>query len=190
MNNFLVSKTTAVLYPYLGCEPGTIVYDKLNYGVELFYINLVKSIFLIAVASVLGVVHYVLVVMLAHGFLRTYSFGLHLQRTVSCTALGMIYYLGSVYISIYTVIPIPVKIVILLVCTACFALYAPSQTKKRPIPLKQQKPLKKKSLISLAIVSFIVIALSQFPVYSNLVLMAAVCQVINILPITYRICKA
>jgi len=179
----------AVLAPKIACTPGTVRYDKLWYGTYIFYLNVAKTLVLIIVALALGIMPYVAVFALAYGALRVYSFGVHLDNSLLCTLIGLAYYLGSVYLSLHADIPLAVKVVFLLACTACFILYAPAQTKKRPIPEHQRKILKRKSLGILAVVISFVFILRSFPVFSNLVFLAVVCQSVNLLPITYKIFK-
>ena len=188
--DFLVAKTTAVLAPKMGCDPGSATYDKLRYGTHVFYINALKTLLLVVVALILGILPYVAAFALAYGALRVFSFGVHLNNSLLCTAIGMVFYLGSVYLSLYVGIPLVIMAVLLLLSIVCFTLYAPAQTKKRPIPECQRKKLKRKSLIALTVVVCSVFALYQpFPVFSSLVCMAAVCQSVNLLPVTYKIFK-
>ncbi len=178
-----------MLAPTMGYAPGDPSFDKLRYGIHVFYINTIKTLGLIIVALALGILPYVMVFALALGALRCVSFGIHLKSSFFCTIMGLVYYLGSVYLSLYVAIPLLGKIVVLLVCAGCFAAYAPAQTNKRPIPPHQKRALKGKSLIVLTAISITVLLLGQYPVFSNLIFMAAVCQTINLLPITYRLLK-
>jgi len=185
---FLVNKTVGILAPQLGCEQGSPTYDKLKYGIYVFYINAVKTLLLVIVALILGILPYVAVFALAYGALRIFSFGVHLNNSLLCTAIGFVYYLGSVYLSLYAEVPLWARIALIIVSTVGFVAYAPAQTKKRPIPEYQQKLLKRKSLIVLAIVAVAVFTLHYpVPVFSSLILMAAVCQTLNLLPSTYKI---
>ena len=184
----LVIKTVEVLAPHLGCVAGSQTYDKLKYGTHVFYINTIKMLLLVVVASILGVLPYVAVFALAYGALRIFSFGVHLKNSFLCTLIGVVYYLGSVYLSLYVEIPLWARIALLIVSVVGFVSYAPAQTKKRPIPEHQRKTLKKKSLVTLAVVAVLTFVLHYtLPVFSNLVLMAAVCQTVNLLPTTYKI---
>ena len=184
-----MNKTTPVLATKINCEPGSPTYDKLWYGTYVFYLNAVKMLILVAIALILGVLPYVAVFALAYGALRSYSFGVHLDNSLLCMLVGLVYYLGSIYLSLYMEIPTIVKVATILICAVGFVLYAPAQTRKRPIPEHQQKVLKKKSLGMFAVVTVSVFALHPLPVFSNLVFMAVVCQTINLLPITYKIFK-
>jgi len=183
-----VTRTTAVLAPKLGCEPGDATYDKLHYGTYIFYLNTVKTLVLVIITLILGILPYIVIFALAYGALRIFSYGVHLNNSFLCTLIGLIYYLGSTYIALNISIPLGVKLALLLMSAICFATYAPAETRKRPIPKHQRKILKTKTLRTLAIVICIVFALHyHLPVYSSLVFLAVVCQAVNLLPITYKI---
>ena len=188
MYDFLVSKTVKVLAPRLECEHGSLTYDKLQYGTHVFYINAVKTLLLIIVSLILGIFPYVVAFALAYGSLRVFSFGIHLENSLLCTLIGFVYYLGSIYLSLYVAIPLWAKVISLIVSVVGFVTYSPAQTKKRPIPEHQRKALKKKSSIILTIVALLSIMMHySFPVFSSLLTMAAVCQMVNLLPVTYKI---
>jgi len=185
---FLATKTTAALAPKLNCEPGSAIHDKLSYGTQIFYLNTIKMLLLLAIALTLGILPYVLVFVAAYVALRITSFGIHLSNSMLCTLVGLVYYLGSAYIALNINISLAVKIVLLILSVICFVAYAPAETKKCPIPAHQRKILRTKTLRTLAIVICIVFALHyHFPVYSSLVFLAVVCQAVNLLPITYKI---
>lgn len=192
MYNLLVKKTVQLLAPSLDCIEGDATHDKLRYGTHIFYINTIKSIALLLVAWLLGVIRQVLVFALAYGALRTFARGVHLKNTYLCTLAGFVCYLGCAYLSLYADISVWIKVAVLMICAAAFWLYAPAETRKRPIPQKRKQPLKIKSMCVLAVVSTVSLVLAFLPDYrvqSNLFFLAAVCQSVNILPITYKICK-
>jgi len=128
--DFLVRKTVAILAPKLGCEANSPTYDKLKYGTHVFYINAVKTLLLVIVALILGILPYVSVFALAYGALRIFSFGVHLNNSFLCTAIGFVFYLGSVYLSLYVDVPLWAKIALLIVATVGFATYAPPHRPK------------------------------------------------------------
>ena len=187
MYAFLVKITAATLAPKLGCEQGSAPFEKLQYGIYVFYLNTLKTLLLIVISLILGILPYIAVFAFAYGSLRIYSFGVHLKSTWLCTLLGLAYYLGSTYLALNVCIPIAVKAFIILLCAVCFFIYAPAQTRKRPIPEHQRKALKPKSVAMFLVVTVCMFVLHNFPVYSSLVFMAAVCQTINLLPVTYKI---
>jgi accessory gene regulator B len=184
-----VNKTITLLAPRLGCEPGSITYDKLWYGTYVFYINVAKTLMLIVIALILGIFPYVAVFALAYALLRIYSFGVHLDSSILCTLVGLVYYLGSTYLSLLVGIPLIVRGLLMFISIGIFLTYAPAQTKKRPIPERRRKTLKIKSLLILMVITVIVFILRNYTVYSSLLCMAAICQSVNLLPITYKIFK-
>lgn len=191
MYQFLVDKTTAWLAPAKGYAVGSDEYKKLQYGTYVFYLNFLKTAVLLILAFALGIARYILVFALAYGALRLNSFGIHLNHPLTCTLLGLVYYIGGAYFSIYVPVPLAVKIPVFALCFAAFCWYAPAETKRRPIPASKRGTHKIKSLAALAAVTALSCALSAYGgmAYSTVLLVATVCQTVNILPVAYKLVK-
>lgn len=180
MYNFLVEKTTTYFSRVMNYEKGTEQYDQLWYGIYIFYINVLKNLLLIGIALWFGILQYVAVFFVAYGALRIYSFGFHLKSTIGCTLLGLLYYLGSTYISLQIGIPLPVRIGILSFGVIVFFLRSPVPSPERPIPDWQRPKFHKRSLMILSVVVLLSILLPE--PFNNLLAMAILCQTINLLP--------
>ena len=165
--------------------------EVMKYGIYIFYINTLKTLLLLIVALFFGILPQICVFALAYAALRLFSFGVHLKTPLGCTVLGLVYYLGGTFIAMRVIIPFLAQILLWCGCFLCFALFAPAQTKKRPIPQRQRKPYKIKALtvLSVLMATAIYAAASGYFVTGNLILSAAVCQTVNILPLTYKIVK-
>jgi len=165
--------------------------ETARYGIYIFYINVLKTLLLLLIALVFGILKQVVLFALPYAALRLFSFGVHLKTPMACTALGLVYYLGGTALAMYIDIPLPLRITLWCICFLCFLRYAPAETKNRPIPQRQRKPFKIMSLTVLSVLMAIAVYLSAsgYPVYRNLFLIAAVCQTVNILPLTYTIVK-
>lgn len=188
--DFLVEKTVRLLAPRLGCKRDDPTYDRLWYGAYVFYLNAVKCLLLLALALLLGITRYVLAFALAYGALRTFSFGVHLNRPVHCTLLGLAYYLGSTYLSLHVPFSLGARIIIAVLCSIVFLACAPAETEKRPIPKSRRGIYKLKSCLLLSALSLLGIWLhGHYPVYGSLISMALICQSINLLPVTFHIIR-
>ena len=185
----LTEWTVGRLAPALGCAPGSVTYDKLWYGTHVFYINALKTLLLILIAWRLGLLAYVAVFALGYGALRAFSFGVHLESSLLCTLSGLLYYLGGVGLSLRYDFPPVVKALLLAGCALSITAFAPVATKKRPIPKNRRKGYKLSSLCVLAAITVAVIALKSSP-YGNILCMAAICQAVNLLPITENIIRS
>lgn len=131
----------------------------------------------------------VIVCMCAYGALRMYSFGIHLSHDMSCAIWGFLIYIGGTHLALHINISNVVRIVIYVICFFLFLKYAPAGMKPRPIGAKQYIPLKAMTMLILMILIAVSTVLQIFhkTIYANIILIAMVSQVINVLPFTYKI---
>lgn len=164
-------------------------YEILKYGTHSILLTIFKTLLLILLAFILHIVPYVLTISAVYGTLRLFSYGVHLKNTLACTAVSLIYYIGGVYISIYSKTPFIISILIIPICSVFFTLYAPSSYENTPIAKSKRKKLKLMSLFVLAVCFILSVWFFKIgnTLYSNLINSAVICQTINILPITYKI---
>ena len=187
--NDIILKTTNFLAKFVNAEPQSDKYAILKYGVELFFLNLYKTIILIILAVILGIWKEVLIFGIAYGILRSYAFGIHIDSGVGCTIWGLAYYIGSSYLARYIKISFGMLIWVYTILILIFLLHAPSGTKKRPVGKIEKKHLKTISLLLLIIMYLLSVHVIGSGIIINLIMLAAVCEAINIMPITYRIFK-
>lgn len=182
----LVNKTTDLLSRHHGCDPGTLEYDKLWYGINVFYLNVPKTVGLLLLAIWFKMINLVLVFALGYGVLRLFSFGIHLKSNLMCTLVGLLYYFGSSLIAKNIVFSSTFIWLSLIACFIAFLIFSPAATKSRPIYPAQRKKYKYRSLIALIVVAVSILFI-QTPPLRNVLVMAMICQTLNILPFTYRI---
>ncbi len=158
-------------------------------GVEILLLNLPKTVLLFLIAYWLNILLPVIVCMCAYGALRMYSFGIHLSHDMSCAIWGFLIYIGGTHLALHINISNVVRIVIYVICFFLFLKYAPAGMKPRPIGAKQYIPLKAMTILILMILIAVSTVLQIFhkTIYANIILIAMVSQVINVLPFTYKI---
>ena len=158
-------------------------------GVEILLLNLPKTVLLFLIAYWLNMLLPVIVCMCAYGALRMYSFGIHLSHDMSCAIWGFLIYIGGTHLALHINISNVVRIVIYVICFFLFLKYAPAGMKPRPIGAKQYIPLKAMTMLILMILIAVSTVLQIFhkTIYANIILIAMVSQVINVLPFTYKI---
>ncbi len=158
-------------------------------GVEILLLNLPKTVLLFLIAYWLNMLLPVIVCMCAYGALRMYSFGIHLSHDMSCATWGFLIYIGGTHLALHINISNVVRIVIYVICFLLFLKYAPAGMKPRPIGAKQYIPLKAMTILILMILIAVSTVLQIFhkTIYANIILIAMVSQVINVLPFTYKI---
>ena len=158
-------------------------------GVEILLLNLPKTVLLFLIAYWLNMLLPVIVCMCAYGALRMYSFGIHLSHDMSCAIWGFLIYIGGTHLALHINISNVVRIVIYVICFFLFLKYAPAGMKPRPIGAKQYIPLKAMTMLILMILIAVSTVLQIFhkTIYANIILIAMVSQVINVLSFTYKI---
>ena len=158
-------------------------------GVEILLLNLPKTVLLFLIAYWLNMLLPVIVCMCAYGALRMYSLGIHLSHDMSCAIWGFLIYIGGTHLALHINISNVVRIVIYVICFFLFLKYAPAGMKPRPIGAKQYIPLKAMTMLILMILIAVSTVLQIFhkTIYANIILIAMVSQVINVLPFTYKI---
>lgn len=161
--------------------------EKINYGLEGLYITVTKlsAIFLIALA--LNMIKELIVVLLFFNILRFPAFGFHASKSITCFILSTSIILGIPFLLLQFSIPIIIKGGLAGICVISFWLYAPADTKKRPLTNKRKRRIRKISAISLAILYMVILLLIPNEKMSILLLSSLLIETILILPITYRL---
>lgn len=182
----LAEKIAALLLPHVKeSKRDEHTYDRLRYGADAVLRDFSKFLLLAIITIPLGLFPYLVVFVIPYAWIGRVSFGFHLDSSLLCTLLGILYYIGSTLLSLYLMIPIVIKVGILVVCTTLIRQYAPVETKKRPIPEPQKPELKRKAEIrayTIAVLCILSHLLLVNPAYSNLLLWAVVCRTVNVLP--------
>ena len=163
--------------------------EKIRYGLECIYIFVTKGIIIFSIAYFLGILKYTLVFVVIYAMIRLFACGLHATKSWMCSVASILMFIIIPYLCKMLIIPNYLRIIIMIIATILIFIYAPADTKKRPIV----NPLKRKKLKAIStIVSIIYIALS-FIITKNFILNALlfslILEVIMISPTTYKLFK-
>lgn len=162
---------------------------KLTLGIETFMINLSKLIVVYTLSAVLGIVLQTLTVHLGFLLIKRYSFGLHALNSTVCTVVSVClfvvvpYVLSGLYITNDVLIPVSVCILFILY------MYAPADTKRRPLFGKENRALLKKKAMVCGIILVCVALFIPNGHIKFLIMLGAVYQALMLLPVTYTILK-
>ena len=165
---------------------GTDSYEILKYGVAVLYYFATKTVLLIVVSIVLGILSYTLVFMIVLGGLRRYARGLHFKSNLMCTITGFLNYIVGIFLALNLEIRFWQSSVIFTACVVLNILYAPSSTENSPIKEKEKLSLKIKTLIVMVALFGTMLFIGE-GVYRNIILFSTIIETVYVLPIAYRI---
>ena len=164
-------------------------YTKMVFGLESFLINVSKLIIVYAFAILLGTLAQTLIIQAAFALLRRYSFGLHALKSTVCTIVSCSLFvvipwaLPDVSIGNAAVLAIYVPLLVL------FYMYAPADTKARPLIGAKLRAKLKKQAVACVMVLMIVTVLIPNGNIKLLLTLGAVYQCVSVLPLTYKILR-
>lgn len=161
--------------------------EKIEYGIQVITVNLVKLFILFLIASILGVINYTFIAVISFAFIRTFASGVHAGSNLKCTITNIILFLGNVYLSMNIVLNKPATIVILIISLILIVTYAPADTEDRPLlSRKLRKKLKIRS-IAVALLLEIIALKCKSHIFSNLIIFSILEEAVLITPIAYYI---
>ena len=155
---------------------------KAKYGFKVIYINLTKTIIMVIVAALLGILKEVCILFSAYLVVRLFGFGSHSNSSIKCTIVGLIEFIGFTYLAIkIQPFTIPVCIALAVVCLTIFFIWAPVETAKRPISDKRKRIFKTETIV-LSVILFVTAVLIGDNVYRNLIIMGVALEAFIMLP--------
>lgn len=161
--------------------------DEMRYGLEATYITMTKTVTILLVSFLLGLIYESIVLLLLFNVLRLTGFGLHAKKSWMCWISSSICFIGLPIICKYMVFPRILLIIIGFLCLLCFILYAPADTSKRPL-IHEDERLKYKVLtVFVGSMYFIFLFIVDNPFMLNSVTFAMIIESVLIHPFTYKI---
>ena len=164
-------------------------YTKMVFGLESFLINVSKLIIVYTFAILLGILPQTLITQGAFALLRRYSFGLHALKSTVCTIVSCCLFvfipwlLPDAGIGNATVLAVFVPLIII------FYMYAPADTKARPlVGVQLRARMKKRAVICVVILMVAALIIPNSNV-KLLMTLGAVYQCVSVLPLTYKILR-
>ena len=119
--------------------------------------------------------------------LGKYACGLHATKSWICLVSSSMTFLALPFLAKSIVIPLIIKIILGIIATVLFFLYAPADTIKAPI-IYEEKRKKQKGIATILCILF---AISSMIIInntiSNLILFSIYTEIIMILPLTYHL---
>ena len=163
---------------------------KLKYGLEGFYNLITKFIVLIIIAIIFNLLPELVLLTIIYGFLRLYGFGLHAKKTWQCWVTTLPIYIGGCFLIKYLTIPQVISNIVWLFGFISFALFAPADTKSRPLIHKEKRKRAKILSIIIVIALYIINIYLDNPIFLNASLYALLIQSFVMNPLIYKLFNA
>ena len=160
---------------------------EIKYGLEGFYLTITKLLIIFPIAIITGNFFYMLLLLICFNILRKTGFGVHATTSLNCLISSTIIFIGVPYICKFITISLFYKCIISIISIISLYLYAPADTKKRPL-INRKRCLKYKYITiinacTISIVSMLIINNTL----SNIFLMSVVLEGISVNKLTYKI---
>lgn len=164
-------------------------YKKMVLGIESLLINITKLLFVYALSALLGVVVYTAITQAAYALIRRYALGLHALNSKVCTVVSCLLFVILPWVLQDMGIGNMAVIILFLLIILCLYLYAPADTRARPLIGQKTRTIHKRKAVFCGILLMGVAVLMPTESVKLLIALGAAYQVISILPLTYKILK-
>lgn len=160
---------------------------EIKYGLETIYLTIFKITVITIINLILGSLKELLLIFLFYGLLRLTGFGLHAKKSSHCWIASL---------SIFVILPNIIKLVTLpkilqislsTIGLLLLAIYAPADTKKRPIINKRKRIVYKVSTIFITMIYILYIIFTNNVYISNILMISILIQTFLVLPISYKL---
>ena len=166
--------------------------EIINYGLQLVFGEIPKTLILIAIAWILGVLKYTILALLLILPYRTVSGGVHLKTHIGCIIATTIMYTGNAFLSQYIIWnPIYLKYIVVfaiwIFSMIMIKKYAPADTEE--VPILREKERKTKKLLSYIFMTITLVCgiLVKNNIISNILIIGVLFQTISITKFVYKI---
>ncbi len=187
MKDFIIKKCINYIKKYRSCSNDDI--EIIKYGLEGIYLSITKVVVILVLSSLLSIFKEVVIFLLLFNTIRFTAFGLHATKSYICLISSLLIFILIPYISTYISINMYIKVLISILCILYIYIYAPSDTKKRPIVNRKRRLIYKTISTLISIIYSFISILIRNNFISNALLFYMLVECFLISPIVYRIFK-
>ncbi len=187
MRDVIINKQINMLKKYNNFDDEKI--SIIKYGLESIYILITKTVIILLVSYLLGLLKETLIFVLFYNLIRMPSFGLHATKSWICLVSSLLIFIILPFICTILELPNYLKIIIGIISILFIIKNAPADTYKRPIVNKKRRLFFKiiSTIIACIMIIFALFTENQF--ISNSILISIVLQCFMISPTVYKIFK-
>lgn len=161
--------------------------EEIIYGLEVLYITITKTIVIFSLVYFLGLFKPFILLFTFYSLLRLTAFGLHAKESWQCWIGSIIIFVLVPYLINALVISKAIKFICSIIGIILIAIYAPSDTEKRPIVNKKKRLIYKCLSLSTASIYCLLMLIIKENLLTNVLFFSVILEVFMILPITYKI---
>lgn len=187
MKDLIIGKQLNVIKKYNDFDDEKL--SIIKYGLESIYILITKTIIILLVSYLLGLLKQTVIFLVCYNFIRIPSFGLHATKSWICLVSSLLIFIILPFICTVITIPTYLKVIIGLIGLAFIIKNAPADTYKRPIISKKRRMFFKicSSIVTIAMIIFALFIEDQF--LANSLLFSIILQCFMISPTVYKFFK-
>lgn len=176
-------KTIRSYYPNYNNEQ----IEKIQYGLESIYLSITKLIVILLMSVLLKSLKETIIVLLLFNLLRTTGFGIHASKSWMCWISSVPTFIGVPLLCKYINIPTYILICIASISLLIFILFAPADTKKRPLIRKKKRVIYKVLTIIIGFIYLMLIIFIDNTFLKNALSFSMLIEAILICPLTYKL---
>lgn len=163
--------------------------EKIRYGLEGIYLTITKLIVILVLSIIFNIFKEIILVLVFLNIIRYPAFGVHADKSSICLITSILLIFGLTLLISKICISNTIKIILCIICTIDYLVFAPADTIKRPLTNAKKRKYRKIASVILSIVYSIAIFLINTRIVSNTLLISLIIEAIMINPLTYKALK-
>ena len=164
-------------------------YDKkkIKYGLEGLYLTITKMVLLTILALLLNMFKEFILVVVFFNVIRYTGFGFHAEKSYQCLLFSTFNFIAIPFLLLHIQLSNFFVYTICAICIFHYLLFAPADTKKRPLSNKRKRIIRKIITVMIGFIYTLMIILLNNTYWTSIILSAMIIQAIIISPLIYRL---
>lgn len=164
-------------------------YDKkkVKYGLEGLYLTITKMVLLTILALLLNMFKEFILVVVFFNVIRYTGFGFHAEKSYQCLLFSTFNFIAIPFLLLHIQLSDFFVYTICAICIFHYLLFAPADTKKRPLSNKRKRIIRKIITVMIGFIYTLMIILLNNTYWTSIILSAMIIQAIIISPLIYRL---
>lgn len=164
-------------------------YDKkkVKYGLEGLYLTITKMVLLTILALLLNMFKEFILVVVFFNVIRYTGFGFHAEKSYQCLLFSTFNFIVIPFLLLHIQLSDFFVYTICAICIFHYLLFAPADTKKRPLSNKRKRIIRKIITVMIGFIYILMIILLNNTYWTSIILSAMIIQAIIISPLIYRL---